>query len=183
MIDKEQILNDLNKYFYYDGEVTIDDQTGKVSVTGDVGCKSNGTTGLPVQFAVVGGDFYCSGSSLSTLTGAPRRVGGHFFCYNNSLNTLVGAPTSVGGNFYCNNNPLETLTGIPTSVGDEFWCDYKSDLGLLRIILSNCSDIWLRHAPETVTNIIRKYLGKGQNGALQCAAELIRAGYKKNAKL
>jgi hypothetical protein len=69
------------------------------------------------------------------------------------------------------------------SIGGKFWCDYDPDLGLLRIILSNCSDINLLNAPERVTQIIQKYLGKGQSGALQCAAELIRAGYKENAKL
>jgi hypothetical protein len=47
----------------------------------------------------------------------------------------------------------------------------------------NCTGINLLNAPKEVTRIIKKYLGKGQSGALQCAAELIRAGYKKNAKL
>jgi hypothetical protein len=205
MIDKEKILNDLNEYFDYNGKVTVDDQTGKVSVTGCVELKEDiKHTRLPVQFAVVGGHFFCYNNSLKTLagapqrvggyfscsknrletlTGAPQRVGGNFYCNKNSLETLTGAPMSVGGNFYCIINPLETLTGAPRSVGGSFWCSYKPDLGLLRIILSNCTDISLYDAPDAVTRIIRKYLGKGQNGALQCAAELIRAGYKENAKL
>jgi hypothetical protein len=160
----QKILADLDKYFTYTGEITIDDNTGKVSVTGNVylGSSDIKHERLPVQFGDVGGNFYC---------------------INNSLSTLVGAPRWVGGNFYCIINLLETLTNAPKSVGGEFGCDYTSDLGLLRIILSNCSDIMLYRAPETVTNIIQKYLGKGQSGALQCAAELIRAGYKKNAKL
>jgi hypothetical protein len=163
MIDKQKILNDLNKYFLYTGEITIDDNTGKVSVTGDVELKTYiKHTKLPVQFAV---------------------VGGNFGCYNNSLETLVGAPQRVGGNFYCSANPLESLTGAHQLVGGKFWCDYTSDLGLLRIILSNCDSINLQNAPKEVTQIIKKYLGKGQSGALQRAAELIRAGYKENAKL
>jgi hypothetical protein len=163
MIDKKQILNDLKKYFDYNGKVTIDDQTGKVSVTGYVYLRKNiKHTTLPVQFGTVGGDFYCS---------------------DNLLETLVGTPQRVGGTFYCDKNSLETLTGAPQSVGGDFSCAYKSDLGLLRIILSNCDNVWLKNAPKGVTKIIEKYLGKGQGGALQCAAELIRAGYKENAKL
>jgi hypothetical protein len=183
MIDKQKILNDLNEYFDYNGKVTVDN-TGKVSVTGYVDLRSNiKHTKLPLQFGSVGGYFDCSNNSLQILTGAPQRVGGYFSCSKNRLETLTGAPQRVGGNFYCNKNSLETLTGAPMSVGGNFYCDYKSDLGLLRIILSNCTDISLYDAPDAVTRIIRKYLGKGQNGALQCAAELIRAGYKKNAKL
>lgn len=41
MIDKQKILADLNKYFTRSGEITIDDQTGKVSVTGDVNLRSS----------------------------------------------------------------------------------------------------------------------------------------------
>jgi hypothetical protein len=205
MIDKEKILNDLNEYFDYNGKVTVDDQTGKVSVTGCVELKTDiKHTRLPVQFAVVGGHFFCYNNSLKTLAGAPKSVGGNFSCHKNSLKTLAGAPQRVAGYFYCGDNsletltgaphwvggdfnciinPLETLTGAPRSVGGSFWCSYKPDLGLLRIILSNCTDFWLKNAPERVTQIIKKYLGKGQSGALQCAAELIRAGYKKNAAL
>jgi hypothetical protein len=184
MIDKQQILNDLKEYFDYNGKVTIDDNTGKVSVTGDVYLNEDiKHTKLPVQFGVVGGYFDCINNSLETLTGAPKSVGGFLNCSDNSLETLVGAPISVGGYFDCLNNPFETLTGAPRSVGGKFWCYYDPDLGLLRIILSNCSDINLLNAPDAVTQIIKKYLGKGQSGALAAAAELIRAGYKKNAKL
>jgi hypothetical protein len=81
-------------------------------------------------------------------------------------------------------NPLESLAGAPRLIGYKFCCDYTPQLGLLRIILSNCTDISLYGAPpRAVDKIIQKYLGKGQSGALQCAAELIRAGYRENAKL
>jgi hypothetical protein len=212
MIDKQKILNDLTEYFTYDGKITIDDRTGKVSVIyrycsegGDVYLKEDiKHAKLPVQFAVVDGDFdccnnhlktlvgapksvgggfYCNDNLLETLAGAPQWVGGSFNCSDNSLKTLVGAPNSVGGGFNCSYNSLETLTGAPRSVGGYFWCDYNPKLGLLRIILSNCNEIYLYRAPDAVTQIIKKYLGKGQSGALQCAAELIRAGYKENAKL
>jgi hypothetical protein len=184
MIDKEQIRRDLKEYFTYYGKVTVDDQTGKVSVIGDVYLNEDiKHTKLPVQFGSVGGDFYCDENSLETLTGAPQRVGGDFYCDENSLETLDGAPHWVGRYFNCYNNSLESLTGTPKSIGGNFWCSYKPELGLLRIVLSNCNDIYLLNAPERVTQIIKKYFGKGQSGALQCAAELIRAGYKENAKL
>jgi hypothetical protein len=37
-------------------------------------------------------------------------------------------------------------------------------------------------APQPVSDIIHKYLGQGKAGALKAAAELIKAGYKDNAR-
>jgi hypothetical protein len=86
MIDKQKILNDLNEYFEYTGKITVDDLTDKVSVAGPVYLKSTiKHTKLPVQFAVIGGDFDCSRNSLQTLIGSPISVGGGFYFENNSL--------------------------------------------------------------------------------------------------
>jgi hypothetical protein len=35
---------------------------------------------------------------------------------------------------------------------------------------------------EPVNSIMNKYLGQGKPGAIKCAAELIKAGFKDNAR-
>jgi hypothetical protein len=130
VVDKNQIIELLNKYFDYDGDVTIDDE-GLVSCTGDVELKqSHQHTTLPVAFGSVGGNFECRYTQLTTLAGAPQSVGGFFDCRYNKLTTLHGAPTSVGGTFSCSNNKLATLAGAPHTVGGYFNCSLNQLISL-----------------------------------------------------
>lgn len=134
-------------------------------------------TGAPKQ---VGGKFECSNNKLTSLVGSPDNVGQNFSCHNNELTNLVGAPTRVRGNFYCHNNPLTRLSGAPDHVGGEFEVTYASDLPLLR--LCGYSSVVILDGPDEVKVIMEKYAHTGRSGALKAAAELIRAGYRKNAQ-
>ena len=199
MVDVTTIHELLNEYFDVVGEVLVDPDTGVVHVQGHVKLIKR-TTQLPVQFGTVYGNFSCSESRLETLAGAPQTVGIDFACGNNRLTTLVGGPRSVGGAYYASNNqltslvgaathvgrslqintnPLKSLDGMPVVVKGRIWLDYDRDLPLLRLLEF---DDMLSYAPDPVRVILTKYAGQGKPGAIKAAGELIKAGYKANAK-
>jgi hypothetical protein len=138
------------------------------------------TKQLPVQFGEVGGHFICSGMGLKTLVGAPHRCEGDFDCTHNSLTNLMHAPSYVDRGFWCVHNPLTSLEGIPEHVGGSVWCMPSPQLPLLRLCMYAHVDFdgW----GISLRNIMQKYVGTGKPGAIKCAAELVRAGYKENAR-
>jgi hypothetical protein len=179
--DTSSILKILNRHFKITGKIDINN--GIIDVDGNVNLIKK-ISKLPVQFGNVSSDFSCSGNQLTTLEGAPRSIGGGFSCSDNQLITLQGAPSSVGGGFNCYNNKLTTLEGAPISVGGGFHCSYNNNMPLLRLLLiKDVKKISLQPKNDIVKNILNKYLGQGRGGALQCAAELTKAGYKGNARL
>jgi hypothetical protein len=178
MVDVEEIKALLKKYFTILGNVTIQPD-GVVDVKGQVLLKKK-VKQFPVQFGDVSEAFACYEKSLTTLIGSPRRVGGDFTCWENALITLQGAPDYVGGNFWCNTHKLVSLQGAPAHVGGTFFCTYNAHLPLLRLSMYN--RVLISHAPDPVKEIMDKYVGQGKVGALKAAAELIKAGYKDNAR-
>ena len=137
MVDKQEILRLLNKYFKTTGEITIDDR-------GFVNCKGNVTLKerykhkrLPVFFDRVDGGFWGGHNKLETLAGAPNSVGDDFSCYDNQLTSLEHAPKSVDGRFDCSHNKLTSLKHAPQSVAGSFNC-------------SNNQLTSLKHAPQSV---------------------------------
>ena len=199
MVDNHEILNLLRMHFNTIGKVTIDQQ-GLVSCTGDVEARLH-MSRLPVQFDHVGGDFYCGhkqlvslegapryvrgavhvhNNQLTSLQGAPRYVGTSFYCNDNQLTSLQGAPQDVGGNFYCIDNKLTSLEGAPSHIGSRIMLTYSPTLPLLRVL--SYKMIFISDSPPQLIAILDKYTGQGKKGALPCAAELIKAGYKDNAR-
>ena len=155
----DEIKSLLKLNFRIKGKISI--VNGRVDVDGDCVLTSKCNT-LPVKF---------------------NKVSGGFRCNNNQLTSLQGAPTSVGGSFYCAGNKLTTLEGVPQSVSGDFYCEYDSSLPLLRLLfIKNLKLIIINDAPEDVVNCLNRYIGKGPGGALACAAELIKAGFRKNAR-
>jgi len=200
MVDVDAIQLLLNKHFDILGTAHVDPHTGVVDVDGDV-LDVFPIKKLPVQFGQVTGKFVCSESrleslvgsphtvgkafscsknKLTSLQGAPRSVGGGFWCANNQLTSLVGAPDHVGGSLQCNGNPLKSLDGMPKVLKGQIWLDYDVQLPLLRLLETTA--FVLSYAPDQVRNILNKYSGQGKPGALKAAAELVREGFKQNAK-
>jgi len=175
----------LDSYFFVYGHAQIDPHTGHVSVLGVGGHmvlkQSEPISELPVTFDRVEGDFHCNGSMLTTLQGAPVHVGGYFDCSDNQLKDLVGAPTHVGKHFYCMGNPLTQLMGAPDHVGNKFWLDYEPELPMLRTLTAR-QGVKLYRAPGTISEILNTHAGTGKSGAIKCAIELIKAGFKGNAR-
>ena len=185
MVDKDYIFRLLHNLFKVSGSYDIDEITGVVTVQGDVEL-TKPRTQMPKLFGKVTGVFSCANKGLTTLQGAPQEVGSSFNCLYNQLTDLQGAPLHVGGDFYCASNPLTTFNGMPETIKGSFVGPYGKHLPLLRTL--NCQDrIQLISAteeltPEIVPQILNRHTGKGRASALKAAGELIRAGYKENAR-
>ena len=150
-------------------------------VHGGFSCMNNLLTNLVGAPEQVGDWFACDSNSLTSLEGAPHTVGGNFSCWSNKLTNLEGGPTQVSGRYDCRKNPLKSLQGLPTIIPDGCDLDYKKDLPLLRL-LNVQKKIRMDNAPKPVMRILATYAGQGKPGALKAAVELIKAGYKENAK-
>jgi hypothetical protein len=134
----------------------------------------------------VGGSFYayyCE--DLVSLQGAPRWVGGDFKAYNCALTSLQGAPLVVKGVFEVRGNPLENYDHVPEGCAAVI-VPYNRSAPILRLLqYPEVSFTWdgvTKQAHPAVDAIMRKYAGQGRTGAIKAAAELIKAGYKDNAK-
>lgn len=136
---------------------------------------------LPVQFGYVQGMFDVSGSGLISLAGSPHTVDGGFYCRSLKITNLVGGPQHVKGDYWCTENPqLESLEGCPQTMEGKFIVRYTPTLHLLRLL--QYSNFHVQKIPPDVGNILQAFRGTGKPGAIRAAAELIRAGYKANAK-
>lgn len=178
MVDVNRIEQLFHSNFLSRGIVSVNEQ-GEVSVTGNVKLTSQ-VSQLPVQFDVVEGSFECQHNQLTSLQGAPRTVGWLFNCKGNNLTSLEGAPVSVRGSFFCNMNPLISLQGAPSHVGQVFYCDYTADLPLLQLL--NYAQIQIDNCPIQVLRILAHHAGTGKAGAIKAAVELVKAGFKQNAR-
>lgn len=137
----------------------------------------------------VGGSFSAYRcKNLTSLQGAPRWVGKDFLVYDCKLTSLKGAPLRVGGVFDATGNPLENYDHVPEGCS-EVRLPYLPHAPMLKLLVypklhfeyMDPLNKWLQNVPP-VNEIMNKYAGQGKVGALKCAAELIKAGYKENAR-
>lgn len=150
-------------------------------------CYNNNLMTLEGGPTKVDGIMSAANNHLTSLTGAPEEVGGVFICRNNILQNLVGAPLKTGG-FQCDNNPLTSLEGLPKEINGPLNLTYMSILPVLRIVMSSGItsvnfDGGRNKKLFDLSEILMKYIGQGRKGAIQCAAELSKAGFKGNAHL
>ena len=184
MVDKEQILKTFRENFGYSGNITIDDKTGLVSVTGD--CKlikhmPNGK--LPVKFDKVEGN--CNEMNLTTLEGSPKIIINRYFsCSYNKLTTLEHSPPSMNNHdFYCHTNPLINLNGLPENINN-LYIHYSPNLPILKAVLNSKLIQWCNNdTPKIVRVLTNQYCGQGKAKMAECAIELVKAGYARNARL
>jgi len=94
--------------------------TGTITVDGDVNISNRKLTSIPVQFRIVYGGFNCNSNKLKSLEGAPREVGGDFNCSGNRLKSLDGSPREVGSSFNCWNNGFKTIPNCDTIINGQF---------------------------------------------------------------
>jgi hypothetical protein len=152
-------------------------------VGGDFCCNNNQLTSLQHAPHILGGTFRCDFNKLTSLQHAPHDVKGLFNCSNNQLQDLTGSPGHVGGGLTCANNPLSSLNGIPEHVGGTLWLNWNPRLSLLRAL--SAQQVMFFHADiqgAQVASILNKYTQQGKPGAIKAAAELVKAGYKDNAR-
>lgn len=138
-------------------------------------------------------NFSCYGNFLESLVGGPHTVGSHamgggvYSCSGNFLKNFEGAPMQFTGYFVGVNQMgtgLETVDGLP-SEARLVDITYQKHLPMLKLI--NQKQVNIRatltgELTQEITDIIQRYAGQGKPGALKAAVELIRAGYKDNAR-
>ena len=133
--------------------------------------------GLPDH---IQGNLDVSLNNLHTLLHAPRRVEGDFNCSNNIISTLQHGPEYVAGAYMATECGLTELTGMASHIGEFVLVNYNKHMGMLRCLVADT--ILVDFAPHPLRDILDKYKGQGRTGAIKCAVELIRAGYKENAR-
>jgi hypothetical protein len=182
-------------YFDRDDSYWIDDDL-VVHTQGSVSVRRRGQVfphnRLPIKFGVVGGDFDVVNSGLTTLENSPHSVGDTFMCSANELTTLAHGPQIVKYGYVIGTNPLINLEGFPTTnAPDMVSMYYMPHLPLLKLL--SCEQIRLYPPADRDTDaeqlkvdqiiaILDKHKGSGKPGALKCAGELIKAGFKDNAR-
>lgn len=162
----------------------LDDLT--VDVYGDVYLSHQEFSSFPVKFGMVHGNFSFSNcTSLTSLAGSPHTVNWNFNgdgCL--SLASIEGAPTLVKGIFSIFNCP--TLTSFEDfnetlKVNGYFSCNWnliqKGGLGFVN------TEVFRLYNPVGPFKIIEKYLGRGEDGLLECQSELIENGFEDYAIL
>lgn len=101
----------------------------------------------------------------------------------NELKDLSDAPDWVGGFMDIRDNPFQSLTGFPHHVEEYVVITYHHDLPLLRLLSAQQGIRFAGAAtPVKVRQILINHKGAGKPGALKAAGELIRAGFKENAR-
>jgi hypothetical protein len=189
-INKTEIESMLKEYFRFDSSFNIHDD-GEVDMLGDCRLKKPATH-FPFNFGTIFGSFITiTNGGLVSLVGSPKRVDKNFYCFRNKITTLIGGPITVGGNYNVSRNPVNSLDGIPESIQGDLVIDYYRDLPIIRLLkVKNVTGIHLysrmgdsEDDVRRIEEIVNRYLGKGRGGALQCAAELVKAGFKGNARL
>ena len=151
-----------------------------------IDCTSmNSLEGLP---QIVTGNFECQGNSITSLVGGPQRVDGHYMCYSNSLTDLVGCASHIGGNIDLNDNrKITSLVGIHKIIKSCNCIRFHSDKivvgGIGLLLIANLTELWSLPIILEPFKIIRRYLGTGTKGMMECRAELIANGYANYAKL
>lgn len=133
----------------------------------------------------VGGSFYAYHcNNLKSLHGAPRWVGGNMLVYACALTSLAGAPHMVKGIFDASQNPLENYDHVPEGCSSVS-LSYNKQAPILRLLRYPEVHFKFDHVTEPhhiVNEIMHKYAGQGRAGAIKAAGELIKAGYKENAR-
>ena len=168
MVDKDQILNLFHDNFeVIHADVVVNDQ-GLVDVLQMpksprcvVHLARLFPDGLPVSFGRVEGNFDASRSNIKTLKNFPQVITGNLYTEGNRNLRQ----------FYDFN--IQEIQGM-------WYTDYKQSQHLLKMLVAR--KIQLTDAPREVSDILNKYVGQGKPGAIKCAAELIRAGFKENAR-
>lgn len=175
MVDHQVISQLLQEYFVIKGKVIINDQA-EVSVINVPGVsppvsvllkKTLDMGVLPVIFDRVEGDFVAAERNVKTLKGFPRFIKGNLFTnLNNHLRQLYDCQID--------------------HVGGTWSHTYRESQGILRMLVAQAiyldTDTGAIHKAQQVKHILNAHAGQGKKGALACAVELVKAGYKDNAK-
>lgn len=184
-------------------------ETGRLPVrfgeiVGDFRVNNMGLTTLEGAPTVVSGWFSCVQNKLTSLLHCPKSCM-RLMCSHNKLTSLTHA-SEVDDAILCDNNQLTDLSSVPPVEYldveynpiqnfqntpshierlDITWHEHLPLLGLLSAQRVDIFDPESGEIMERLTQIINAYTtqeGSMKSKMIKCAAELIRAGYKENAR-
>ena len=188
----EQDKTEITKWVIHNSNVRrldwidVNDQ-GVVDIKTSIEISNARFTTLPVKFGHVLGTFDVRHEGLTSLENCPHLVLSGFLASDNPITSLVGGPQRVGGGYNVLHTKLQTLEGLPQDVNSVLWLPWNPHMGYLRCCLVNVPLIAIQDdrniRQEAIMEIINKYVGKGWAAMVPCARELIRAGFRENAKL
>lgn len=191
IIDKSS-MELLEQYYEIHGQADIDDN-GYVHVNGDCSLANESVeTNIielpPIKFSQVSGYFSVAQSTIASLKGCPKKVGNGFYCFDTNITNLIGCPTDIYNEIDCRTTPLKSLEGISDTIHGNIDLPYTPTLPLLKLLfVKKLQRVRLLGSKEamTVQAILNAYLdaGKGKGGVLQCAALLVKEGFKGNARM
>jgi hypothetical protein len=168
MVDPDQILALFHKHFETtNAQVVVNDQ-GLVDVlklpdsrNTVVYMRNQKLTELPVTFGRVEGNLDASRQNIKTLKNFPQVITGNLYTEDNR---------NLRQFYDCN---IQEIQGV-------WYTDYKESQHLLKMLVAR--KIQLTDAPKEVTQIMNVHAGKGRTGMLRATVELIKAGFKENAR-
>ncbi len=152
-------------------------------VDGNFDCSENSLTSLQHAPSTCE-DLDCSRNKLTTLHHAPV-VANSISCSHNLLTDLSTAPGAQ--DMFAAYNPFKTFRNMNKDI-DRITITYDTNLPLLGLLSVRHVEIF---DPDTgeymdkLSKILNAHAGKGVDNKAQmlmCAAELVKAGYKGNAK-
>lgn len=188
MVDKQAVHDVMETWFRVKGSYKVNDDLS-VDVEGDVHLNITPPHGIiPVKFGVVTGGFDVVSCGLTSLQNAPHTVNGFFMCSHNKLTNLVHGPKVVSDIYVIGKNPLRSLEGFPDTASPTYVSMRympKLPVPMLRLLVCEEIDVWSEPNDKPgyqIQEILRPYAGKGKQGAIKCAVELVKAGFKEVAR-
>lgn len=204
MVNHAQVKDLLYTYFSVEGDVEISD-TGiihapEAAIIDRTSQFPNHM--LPVQFGHVH-TFNMYGTNLRSMKGFPTQCE-RLIITHNELDSWAHCPDAkeiraTGNKFRDLSHisphvrelrvgkcPLENIRDVPEL--DVLYVGFDLKLGMLPAL--KCKEVVILRPDHTeppmlrdqLQHILDKYVGEGKPGALKCAAELIRAGFRENAR-
>lgn len=162
-------------------------------VQGKFSCHSCELETLENAPILVTDSFSCYDNLLESLAGGPQSVGsqsmggGTYSCHGNFLKNFEGAPQHFSGYFVGTKQlgtGLQSVDGLPTQAR-LVDITYQSNLPMLKLINQkrvNVRSAIIGDVMYDLTDIIADHAGEGKAGALKAAVQMVKAGYKGNAK-
>jgi len=172
-----------------DGDFLVDEMNLKslkgapIRVWGRFSCNRNQLTHLAHAPAACE-DFSCSHNKLVNLTHAPQ-VANTITCDHNMLTDLAECPPAK--EVFAAYNPFVHFKHTPDHI-EQLTITYEVNLPLLGLLSVHHVEIFdpdTGEYMEPLSQILNNHTGKGAHNKaqmLKCAAELIKAGYKDNAR-
>ena len=186
-LNKDEILEILNKNFVYYNEAQIND-SGIVTIDSCCVMKSDSElTNFPFEFQKINGYFECNNTKLNTLKGSPKIIYGGCYLSKCNLRSLRYSPQIIAGSFYVDDNPLISLDGIPKFIYGSFSITVHSYTPLLKILSVVGIDTFYFYDVNgrlmvNISQLFSKYY-ETKNAIMKVGLELIRLGYGNNARL